>query len=55
MKKVLVNFTGRTFGGPLYAYDMVKGMLANGAEVSAIISSGNCLLKDFQKLRFVVK
>ncbi len=50
MKKVLVNFTGRTSGGPLYAYNMVKGMLANGAEVSAIVSSGNCLLNDFRKL-----
>lgn len=50
MKSVLVNFTGRTSGGPLYAYNMVKGMLANGADVSAIISSGNCLLDDFKKL-----
>lgn len=50
MKKVLVNFTGRTAGGPPYTYDMIKGMLDNGAEVSAIISSGNCMLKDFQKL-----
>ena len=50
MKKVLVNFTGRTAAGPLYTYNMIKGMIAEGAEVSAIISSGNCLLKDFQKL-----
>ena len=38
MKRVLVNFTGRTSGGPLYTYDMVKGMLAN------------CMLEDFRKL-----
>lgn len=50
MKRVLVNFTGRTAGGPLYAYNMIKGMLADGAEVSAIISSSNCMLDDFQKL-----
>lgn len=50
MKRVLVNFTGRTAGGPLYAYNMIKGMLADGAEVSAIVSSGNCMLEDFRQL-----
>ena len=38
MKKILVNYTGRLGGGPMYAWEMTKGLLENGAEVSAVVS-----------------
>lgn len=38
MTKILVNYTGRMGGAPMYAWEMTKGFIENGAEVSAVIS-----------------
>jgi glycosyltransferase involved in cell wall biosynthesis len=38
-RKILVIFLGTHNAGPVYAYEMTKGLIQNGATVSAIISS----------------
>lgn len=38
-KKILVIFLGTHNAGPIYAYEMTKGLVQNGAIVSAIVSS----------------
>ena len=50
MKKILVNYTGRTAGGPAYAYEMTKALVENGAHVCAVISKSVCNLSDWEKL-----
>lgn len=48
--KVLVNYTGRIGGISLYALEMTKGLIANGVEVSAIISSDNAYRHEWEKI-----
>jgi hypothetical protein BACCOPRO_00718 len=50
MKKILVNYTGRTKAGPVYSYEMTKGLLENGAEVYAIISAQADNITDWRAL-----
>lgn len=50
VKKILINYTGRTAGGPVYAYEMTKALVNNGAYVCAIISASICNLSDWEKL-----
>ena len=38
-KKILVIFLGTHNAGPVYAYEMTKGLIQNGAIVSAVVSS----------------
>lgn len=38
-KKILVIFLGTHNAGPIYTYEMTKGLLQNGAIISAIVSS----------------
>jgi glycosyltransferase involved in cell wall biosynthesis len=49
---ILVNYTGRKGGGAIYSYEMTKGLIENGLDVYAIISSGVVNLEDWKKLRF---
>lgn len=50
MKTVLVNYTGRTAGGPVHAYEMTKALAENGAKVIAILSRQIENLAEWQKL-----
>ena len=50
MKNILVNFLGRKGGTALYAYEMTKGLVENGANVYAIISKQNEMLSEWKKL-----
>ena len=38
-RKILVIFLGTHNAGPVYAYEMTKGLAQNGAIISAIVSS----------------
>lgn len=49
-KTVLVNYTGRNGAGPIFAYEMTRGLLQNGVKVVAIISSGIENLQEWKKL-----
>lgn len=51
MKNILVNFLGRKGGTALYAYEMTKGLIENGAEVYAIISKQNEMIDEWKKLK----
>lgn len=50
-KTVLVNYTGRNGAGPIFAYEMTRGLLKNGVKVVAIISKGIENLADWQELK----
>lgn len=47
---ILVNYTGRNGGGPIFAFEMTHGLLENGADVVAVISSGIDNLDDWKNL-----
>jgi hypothetical protein len=49
-KKILVNFIGKRGAGPIYALEMTKGLLKNGAIVYAIISKEIENIDDWKKL-----
>lgn len=51
MKNILVNFLGRKGGTALYAYEMTKGLIENGAEVYAIVSKQNEMIDEWKKLK----
>ena len=51
MQKILVNFLGKKGGTALYAYEMTKGLIENGAEVYAIISKQNNMLNEWKILK----
>ena len=49
-KNVLVIFLGTHNAGPIYTYEMTKGLLQNGAVVSAIVSSYTVNISDWRSL-----
>ena len=49
-KRILVNYTGRTKAGPVFAYEMTKGLLDNGAEVYAVVSAQAENIEDWRTL-----
>lgn len=49
-KHILVNFTGRTKAGPVFAYEMTKGLVENGAVVYAVVSAQADNIADWRKL-----
>lgn len=49
-KTIVVNYTGRKGGGAVYAFEMTKGLIANGCKVHAIISKDVENIKSWQKL-----
>lgn len=49
-RKVLVNYLGRKGGGAVYAFEMTKGLVENGEEVSAVVPSGLDNLDLWEKL-----
>lgn len=50
--KILVNYIGRTGGGAIFSYEMTKGLIENGAIVTAIIPEGISNLDNWKKLSF---
>ena len=50
-KIILVNYTGRKGGGPIFAYEMTRGLLENGVRVVAIISNRIDNLADWKNLQ----
>lgn len=49
-KHILVVFLGTHNAGPVYSYEMVKGLLENGVNVSAIISTYSGNIENWRKL-----
>lgn len=49
-KKILVIFLGTHNAGPVYAYEMTKGLIQNGAIVSAIVSSYTANISAWRSL-----
>lgn len=49
-KNILVNYLGRKGGTALYSFEMVKGLIENGASVYGIISNQNEMLQEWKKL-----
>lgn len=49
-KRILVNYTGRTKGAPVFSYEMTKGLLENGAEVYAVVSAQANNIEEWRKL-----
>jgi glycosyltransferase involved in cell wall biosynthesis len=49
---ILVNYTGRKGGGAIYSYEMAKGIIENGVNVYAVISSNVVNLNDWKNLNF---
>lgn len=49
-KHILVVFLGTHNAGPVYSYEMVKGLLENGVNVSAIISTYSSNIENWRKL-----
>lgn len=47
---ILVNYTGRTGGGPIFAYEMTKGLIESGVKVVAIVSKDIANLCEWKKL-----
>ena len=47
---VLINYTGRTGGGAMYAYEMTRGLIDNGVNVYAILSKECDNLHEWEKL-----
>lgn len=47
---VLINYTGRTGGGAMYAYEMTRGLIENGVNVYAVISKECENLKEWEQL-----
>ncbi len=47
---ILVVFLGSNNAGPVYAYEMTKGLVENGANVYAVISSYACNIEDWRTL-----
>jgi len=50
MKTIVVNYLGRNGGGPVYAYEMTKGLIQNGYKVIAFLSNGIENLDSWKKL-----
>ena len=50
-KKIALVYLGRTGGGPVYAYEMAKGLLANGAELFIFISKNVENYEKWQELK----
>ncbi len=53
--RILFNYIGRTGGGAFYSFEMAKGLIKNGALVTAVIPEGisnveNWKALDFEKL-----
>ena len=38
MKKILINYIGKSGGGPAFALEFAKGLALNGCEVYAVMS-----------------
>lgn len=49
-KNILINYLGRKGGTALYSFEMVKGLIENGASVYGVISSQNEMLEEWKKL-----
>ena len=49
-KTILVNYLGRNGAGPIFAYEMTKGLLEHGCRVYAILSDAISNLKDWECL-----
>lgn len=47
---IMVNYSGRSGAGPIFAFEMTKGLLENGAEVVAVVSSGITNLDEWKEL-----
>lgn len=50
MPYIVVNFIGRKGGGPLYSYEMTKGIIQNGWSPIAIIPNNIENIKEWEKL-----
>lgn len=53
MKTVAVIYLGRRGGGPVYAYEMTKGLIENGYHVYAFVSDGVENIEQWRALRTV--
>lgn len=51
MKKIVVIFLGRNGAGPKFSYEMTKGLIESGADVSAIVPEAMSNLEEWKKLR----
>lgn len=49
-KTVLVNYTGRNGAGPIFAYEMTRGLIENGVKVVAVISDAIENLDEWKRL-----
>jgi glycosyltransferase involved in cell wall biosynthesis len=47
---LLVNYTGRFGGGPIFAYEMTRGLIQNGIKVVAIVSANIENLDEWKQL-----
>ena len=50
MKSILVNYLGRKGAGPVFSYEMTKGLINNGASVCAILPKSIDNLEDWKNL-----
>ena len=50
MTNILINYLGRKGAGAVFAYEMAKGLLENGADVCAVIPTTIDNLEDWKKL-----
>ena len=50
--RILFNYIGRTGGGASYSYEMAKGLIENGALVTAIIPEGISNVEKWKALDF---
>lgn len=51
MKKILVNYIGKSGSGPMNAYEIAKGLIANNCEVYAIVSKYVDNRNDWENLK----
>lgn len=50
---IVINYTGRTGGGPIDAFEMAKAMIKNGKNVAAVISDECSNLNEWRKLPLI--